>query len=219
MLGSLSARAPCSIARLARSRPEALDAALIAIVVGLAAGILAQRADYATAWLSTLASFSGPWLALAIVLAARAPTARAGAINATLFFTCFVSTYYVAYAASTGAAPTPLTEAWLLVAVVLGPLVGMCSVRAGSPTWLGPTCSAILAALFLGEAVFVATSQSDAFRWPTVAIDVACALAVVTLMPPRRTLRLRALVYLPVAGGLAAAAFSVGQEAFRALVG
>jgi len=185
-----------------------LRAVVAATVVGLAAGVCAQRADTAAAWLGELTSYAGPWLLIAAAAGILASSRREAATRGAALLLAGVASYYVTFVAA-GQGHAPLVAfAWLVAAIVLGPAIG----AAGHLACRMPFAAAALAGVLAGEALFVTLERVHPARWSIVAFDALAALAIVTVVPADAGRRRRALVLLapaavmglliPLCGGL-----------------
>ncbi|MFW3172746.1 hypothetical protein [Geodermatophilus sp. CPCC 206100] len=174
-----------------------------AALAGVLAGIAAKAADESgQVWAADLGSYPAAWV-LAVALVGRAaPTGRAAAVRAAVFFAAMSVAYYAWAALVLGFGWNRLLVAWLVLSATAVPPVAAAVHRATRrPGWPAGALLAGAAGIVLaGGAVL-----GDAAAHPVqAAADVLVAAVVVGALPPSRRTRLAAVVLLAPATGLAA---------------
>lgn len=187
---------------------------LVCAGLGLGAGALAKAADESgLRWAADLGSYPAAWVLAVALLGRAAPTVRAAATRAAVFFAAMSLAYYGWAALVLGFGWNRLLVAWLLLSATAVPAV------AAAAQWAtrrpGPRPGALLAGtagiVLAGGAVL-----GDAGVHPVQAVaDVAVAGVLAAVLPRHGRTRLWAVVLLVPATWLAGR----GLDVLAALLG
>ncbi len=167
-------------------------------VLGVLAGVVAKAADESgLTWAADLGSYPALWV-LAVALVGRAaPTARAAAARAALFFAAMTLAYYAWAALVLGFGWNRLLPAWLVLsATAVAGVAAAVQVAARRSGLLPAAVSAAAAGIVLGGG---ALGGPPGHAVQAVA-DVAVVAVLLAVVPRDRRTRLTALlVVLPAA--------------------
>ncbi|NEM06450.1 DUF6518 family protein [Geodermatophilus normandii] len=211
MNGSAPASSSSTSPRTSPVEPRRLLAAALA---GLLAGVAAKAADESgQAWAADLGSYPAAWVLAVAALGRWAPSARAAAARACVFFAVMSVAYYAWAALVLGFGWNRLLGAWLVLSATAVPAVAVAVHRATRRD--GPLPGALLAGaagIVLGGGAVL----GDAAAHPVqAAADVLVAGALVAVLPRQARTRLWAVVLLAPATWLAAR----GLDVLQALLG
>lgn len=203
MNGSAPASSSSTSPRTSPAEPRRL---LAAAPAGVLAGIAAKAADESgQAWAADLGSYPAAWVLAVAALGRWAPSARAAAARACVFFAVMSLAYYAWAALVLGFGWNRLLVAWLLLSVTVVPAVAVAAQWATRRP--GPLPGALLAGaagiVLAGGAVL-----ADAGAHPVQAVaDVVAAAVLVAVLPRHGRTRLWAPALLLPATWLPAGAW------------
>jgi hypothetical protein len=161
-------------------------------LLGVPAGIAAKAADESgLTWAAALGSYPAAWVMAVMVIGRSAPTLRAAAARAAVFFAVMTLAYYAWAAGVLGFGWNRLLPVWLVLSVTA---VAAAAVAA----WWGTRrAGALPGALMAGAAGIVIAGHGTGIQ---LVVDVAVAVVLVLLLPRHRSTRSWAVVLvLPMA--------------------
>ena len=195
---------------------ERLGLVVTALGVGVALGALSGPSEGASRALNILANLTSPWALGALVVGRLAASPKTGALAGGLTLVVGMATFY---GLTTGGPYIRSTRdlVWLLVAITIGPLMGVCGALLSSRRTTTPTAAVVIpSAILLAETIWIAVDRRiwlwnlrlEPQRFTDVVILfclIAVALAVPLLFVQNRRRLLR--IYLVIlASGLVGAA-------------
>jgi hypothetical protein len=181
-------------ARFSRTWPSSLVAVALVVGAAILAGILSAVGDHQLPRsLNAAANSSAPWAMVAfasVYLTGRTRMFAAvlGAVSFVVMDLCF----FVAFDLGGGYYPHHYLAFWLGIAILIGPLIGLCASWLRSPEpWLREIAVASPAAILVGEGIFMLVwlpGMSFAYSVASVAVGIVAfaVLAGVLLRRPRR---------------------------------
>lgn len=158
---------------------------LVAVVVGIAIGVLSILADgiLPGRLFTLLGNIAAPWAVAAFVVGYRATSPRQGALAGAFALVVGVATYY-AGAAVRGSVVGELNVVWTVVALVAGPVIGACGAAISTRREHPPLVAVVLpGAMLVAEGLFLVYDRrfwrtnfaAETYRL----IDVGVAFALV----------------------------------------
>ncbi|WP_134046380.1 DUF6518 family protein [Amycolatopsis arida] len=176
------------MARFGRGRPSGPRALVIAVLIGVASGAFGAGAYYSDA-LSPLAHTVGLWVVVGVAVSARLPTRTASTaavvslLAAVVAFEVGKTVIYVArYPGTTYSMSAETLAFWSVVALMIGPILGLASSTMGRGGWKGPASIATICGILLGEAIWRQLNY-NMFSGTDVAVvfDLVAAVVIIAL--------------------------------------
>ena len=193
-------------------------------LLGVLAGLVAKAADESgVTWAGDLGTYPAVWVLAVALIGRAAPSWRAAALRAAVFFAAMTVAYYAYAAWVLGLGWNPLLSVWLILSATA---VACAAVAAWWGTrWAGPPAGALMAAA-AGIALAGGSVQRlylwwrgdllDAVVRPVQAVvDVVVAVVLVLVLPRHRSTRLWGLVLVVPMAWLA----RIGLDLLAALLG
>jgi hypothetical protein len=198
---------------------------LTAVVVGVLLGVFSMLADGIVGGrlVGLLGNIASPWGLAAFLVGRRTTSWRRGAAAGAVALVTGVTTYYLA-AAVRGYVLGNADLLWTVVALVAGPVMGLCGAATVSRATRPPVAAvATPSAMLVAEALFLAVDRrvwrwnlgAEPYRLVDLAVMVSLFLAGLALAAwIERDRRRRAVVFVAVAvaGAGGAAAFVVLRD-------
>ncbi|HEX4442395.1 MAG TPA: DUF6518 family protein [Galbitalea sp.] len=188
---------------------RALGAILLVLGAAAATGTLTPFGEsHLPGPINAAANSSGPWaiVAFASVYFSRARGAFAAALGAASFVTMDLL-FFVVFDARGGYYPHAYLAFWIVIALLIGPLVGVCASWLRAPRmWLRAVAIAAPSSVLIGEGIFMLVRLPGVSTVYALA-SVVVGLALFTMLAALLLRGARCLALSTVACVLASAAF------------
>jgi len=174
-------------------------------VLGALTGIAAKAADESSwRWAADLGSYPAAWVLGVALIGRSAPTWRAAAGRAAVFFVAMSLAYYAWAAWVLGFGWSRAMPAWLLLSVTVVPVFCMC-------TWWATQRAGVLPGAMLALSAGITIAEGAGGGVQRV-VDVVTVAALVLLLPRHRSTRLWAVVLTLPAVWVAGALFDLLRQ-------